>query len=193
MILLALGLFIFLGLHSTRIVSEDGRARAIAWIGEGRWKGLYSLVSLVGFVLIIWGFGLARYDAATLWSPPSGARHLTLLLMLISIVLLAGYFFKTSHISTALHHPMLWAVLVWSVAHLSANGSAADVLLFGAFLVWSAADLLNSYARDRQNAVVYPTPSIAATLGAVIVGVALYALLVGGLHAWLFGVSPFAF
>ena len=125
MTILVLGLVIFLGLHSTRIVSESGRERAIARIGEGPWKGIYSLISVIGFVLIIWGFARARYDASQLWTPPPGARHVTMLLMLIALILLAGFFFKRSHIAVMTHHPMLWAVLVWSVGHLFANGSAA--------------------------------------------------------------------
>ena len=192
MIILAIGLVIFLGLHSTRIISDDGRAKAIARIGEGPWKGVYSLLSLFGFALIIWGFARARWDAPQFWSLPTGMRHVTMLLMLASMLLLGAYAFKKSHIATAVHHPMLWAVLVWSVAHLLANGSAADLLLFGAFLVWSAVDLASSYARDRRNCVVYPAPEGAATAGAVAVGLVLYAALVGGLHTWLFGVSPLA-
>jgi uncharacterized membrane protein len=192
MTLLVLGLVIFLGLHSTRIVSEGGRERAIARIGEGPWKGVYSLISVVGFVLIVWGFAQARYDAPQLWTPPTGARHITMLLMLIALILLAGFGFKRSHIAVITHHPMLWAVLVWSAGHLIANGSAADLVLFGAFLIWSAADLVSSYARDQRNGVVYPEPQLAATAGAVIVGLVVYALLIGGLHLWLFGVSPLA-
>jgi uncharacterized membrane protein len=87
---------------------------------------------------------------------------------------------------------MLWAVLLWSVGHLFANGSAADLLLFGAFFVWSAADLVSSYARDRRNGVVYPAPELGATAGAVALGLVVYALLIGGPHLWLFGVSPLA-
>ena len=192
MMILVLGLVIFLGLHSTRIVSERGRERAIARIGEGPWKGVYSALSVIGFVLIVWGFARARYDAPQLWTPPAGARHITMLLMLISLILLASYGFKRSHIAVISHHPMLWAVLLWSAGHLFANGSAADLLLFGAFLVWSAADLANSYARDRRNGVVYPEPELGATAGAVVVGLVVYALLIGGLHLWLFGVSPLA-
>ena len=192
MAILVLGLVIFLGLHSTRIVSESGRERAIARLGEGPWKGMYSALSVIGFVLIVWGFARARYDASQLWTPPAGTRHITMLLMLISLILLASYGFKRSHITAAVHHPMLWAVLLWSAGHLFANGSAADLLLFGAFLVWSAADLASSYARDRRNGVVYPESQFSATVGAVVVGLVIYALLIGGLHLWLFGVSPLA-
>ena len=192
MTILILGLVLFLGLHSTRIVSESGRERAIARFGEGPWKGMYSLISAIGFVLIVWGFARARYDAPQLWTPPAGARHITMLLMLIALILFASFLFKRSRITAVVHHPMLWAVLVWSVGHLLANGSAADLLLFGAFLVWSAADLATSYARDKRNGIVYPAPQVRATAGAVVAGLVVYALLIGGLHLWLFGVSPLA-
>jgi uncharacterized membrane protein len=192
MTILVLGLVIFLGLHSTRIISESGRERAIARIGEGPWKGVYSALSAIGFVLIVWGFARARYDAPQVWTPPTGARHITMLLMLVALILLAGFLFKRSHIAVMTHHPMLWAVLAWSAGHLFANGSAADLLLFGAFFVWSALDVASSYARDRRNGIVYPEPQVGATIGAIVVGLVVYALLIGGLHLWLFGVSPLA-
>ena len=192
MLILALGLVIFLGLHSTRIVAERGRAKAIARLGEGPWKGTYSLLSLVGFVLIVWGFARARWDAPLLWAPPVWAGHVTILLMLFSLILLSASGLKKSHIAVAGHHPMVWSVVIWSAGHLLANGSAADLLLFGAFLVWAAADLVSSYARDRWNAIVYPSPEWGATIGAIVVGVVLWGLFIGGLHLWLFGVSPLA-
>ena len=192
MSILVLGLVIFLGLHSTRIISESGRAKAIARFGENAWKGIYSLLSAIGLVLIVWGFARARYDAPQLWAPLPGARAVTILLMLVSMLLLAGYFVKRSHIAVAVHHPMVWSVAVFGLAHLIANGSAADVVLFGAFLLWALADLASSYARDRRNSVVYPVPSLAATIGAIVLGVALWVVIGRFLHFWLFGVSPMA-
>lgn len=192
MAILVLGLVVFLGRHSTRIVSESGREKAIARIGEGPWKGGYSLISAIGFVLVVWGFARERFQAPQLWTPPPGARHTTMLLMLAALILLASYLFKRSHITAAVHHPMLWSVLSWSLAHLIANGSAADLVLFGAFLVWSVADLASAYARDRRNGVIYPAPDLAATAGALAIGLVAYGLLLGGLHLWLFGVSPLA-
>ena len=192
MAMLVLGLVIFLGLHSTRIVAEPGRAKAIARLGEGPWKGAYSLLSLIGFALIIWGFGQARSNAAELWTPPVWTRHTTILLMLFSLILIGGYFFKKSHIAVAVHHPMVWGVALWSAGHLLANGSTADLVLFGAFLIWAVADLASSYRRDQRNAAVYPSPNWGATVGAILVGFVLWAALLGGLHLWLFGVSPVA-
>ncbi len=189
---LVLGLVIFLGLHSTRIAAEPLRAQAIARLGEGPWKGLYSLLSAIGFVLIVWGFAQARSDAVLLWTPPEGARHATIALMFVSMLLLAGYFFKQSHIAVAVHHPMVWSVAVFGLAHLIANGSAADVVLFGAFFVWALADLASSYARDRRNSVVYAEPNWGATIGAIVVGLVLWVVIALWLHLWLFGVAPLA-
>jgi uncharacterized membrane protein len=190
MVVLVLGLVIFLGIHSTRIVAEGGRAKAIAGLGEGPWKGVYSLLSLIGFAFIVWGFAQARWSAPVLWTPPIWTRHTTILLMLFSLILIGAYIFKKSHIAAAVHHPMVWGVAIWAFGHLIANGSAADLLLFGAFLVWAIADLAGSYGRDVRNAVVYPSPNWGATLGAVALGVVLWVVLLGGVHLWLFGVSP---
>ncbi len=193
MAVLVLGLVIFLGLHSTRIIAEGGRAKAIARLGEGPWKGVYSLLSLIGLALIVWGFGQARWNAAAeLWVPPIWTRHTTILLMLISLILIGAYIFKRSHIAVATHHPMVLGVAIWAAGHLIANGSAADLVLFGAFLVWAVADLVSSYGRDARNAVVYPAPNWGATIGAIVLGVVLWLALLGGLHLWLFGVSPMA-
>src|SRR5215475_10863064 len=111
MAILVLGLLIFLGLHSIRIVSESGRERAIARFGEGPWKGIYSALSAIGLVLIVWGFARARYDAPLVWTPSPGARHIAMLLMLIALILLASYLFKRSYMAVWTHHPMVWAVL----------------------------------------------------------------------------------
>lgn len=189
MAMLVLGLVIFLGIHSVRIAAEGGRAKAIARLGEGPWKGVYSLLSLIGFAFIVWGFGRARSTAPMLWTPPIWAPH-TILLMLFSLILIGAYVFKKSHIGARVHHPMVWGVAIWAVAHLIANGSAADLLLFGAFLVWAVADLASSYGRDVRDGAVYPSPNWGATLGAVALGVVLWIALLGGLHLWLFGVSP---
>jgi uncharacterized membrane protein len=192
MAILALGLLIFLGLHSIRIVGGDLRSEAIARLGEGPWKGVYSLVSVIGLVLIVWGFAEARWNAPILWAPPIWARHITLTLMLISFILLGAYIFKRSHVAVAVHHPMVWGVVVWSAGHLLANGSAADVLLFGAFLVWGVADLWSAFGRDRLNAIGYPAPEWGATIGAIVLGGVFWIAFLAGVHQWLFGVSPLA-
>ena len=114
MAILALGLVIFLGLHSTRIFAEGGRAKAIARLGEGPWKAIYSLLSIIGFFLIVRGFAQARWNVVELWTPPVWARHITILLMFFSAILIGAYIFKKSHFAVAAHHPMVWSVAIWA-------------------------------------------------------------------------------
>jgi len=97
-------------------------------------------------------------------------------------ILIGAYIFKKSHFAVAAHHPMVWSVAIWAAGHLLSNGSSADLLLFGAFLVWAVANLRSSYARDRRNAMTYPAPNWGATIGAVLLGVVMWIALLGGLH-----------
>lgn len=188
MLWLVLGLVIFLGAHSVRIVAPAWRdARIAAW-GEGTFKGLYSLASAIGLVLIVWGYGKAWEDPVLLYDSPVWTRHLAALLMLLSFVALAVYMLPAGRLKPILKHPMLLAVKIWALAHLIANGDLASVVLFGAFLLWAAADRV---AAKRRGATV-PKPGPATMdLAAVAVGVVLYLLFVWRLHVWLIGVAPF--
>ncbi|MEG1323282.1 MAG: NnrU family protein [Janthinobacterium sp.] len=191
MTVLILGLLLFLGLHSVRIVADDWRSAQLARLGDKRWKGLYSLVAFVGLGLIIWGYGLARQQPQVLWTPPMGLRHASALLMLFSLILLAAANVPRNRIKTLVHHPMLLGTQFWAVAHLLANGNVADVLLFGGFLVWSSVDLYSAVQRDRAAGMAYPGGTVAGTLLAIVAGCLLWLLLAFWLHGVLFGVRPF--
>lgn len=190
MLVLIVGLAIFLLAHSIRIVAPGWRDRVIAERGEGAWKGLYSLVSLVGFVLIVWGYGLARQDPIVLYSPPVWMRHITLVLMMPVFVLLAAAYIP-GRIKSAVKHPMLTAVKLWAFAHLLANGTLADVLLFGLFLAWAVWDRI---AVKRRPAAPAPVSMAAPPAGndiiALVIGATLYVVFLLFLHQWLIGVSP---
>ncbi len=190
MTMLVLGLVLFLGVHSTRIVADGWRTRTIARIGEKPWKGLYALASVAGFVLLVWGYGLARHNPVVLWTPPAGMQHLSALLMAVALVMLVATYVPGNGIKARLHHPMLLSVKVWAVAHLLANGTLADLLLFGGFLAWAVLCFRSARQRDRASGVVYAPGKTVPTLVAVVVGMALWAALVMGGHAWLFGVRP---
>ena len=184
---LAAGLAVFLGMHSIAIFAPGLRARAQGSLGEGAWKAVYGLISLVGFVLIIHGFGLARQTPVILYVPPHWMRHVTFLFMLpVFPLLLAAYL--PGRIKTAAQHPMLAAVKFWAFGHLLSNGMLADVLLFGAFLAWAVADRI-SLKRRPQRAIPAPAGRFNDLL-AVVLGLALYALFIGWAHLRLFGVSP---
>jgi uncharacterized membrane protein len=187
--LLIAGLVLFLGIHSVAIVAPSFRARTIQRMGEGAWKGLYSLISLAGFVLICYGFGLARQAPVVLYSPPTWLRHLAFLLMLpVFPLLIAAYL--PGRIKTAAKHPMLAAVKFWAFAHLLANGSLADVLLFGGFLAWAVVDRISVKRRAMPQVLRTAPPGPWNDAIAVVLGLAVYALLIGWAHVRLFGVSP---
>lgn len=191
MTLLIVGLVLFLGVHSVRIVAEGWRQRTIARLGEGAWKGLYSVVSLLGLVVLIWGYGQARLDPTVLWAAPLWTRHLASLLVLLAFVLLVAAYVPGNHLKARLHHPMVLAVKVWALAHLLANNTLADLLLFGGFLLWSVLDFRAARGRDRRQGTVYPPGQAAKTVVTVIGGVAAWAVFAFWAHQALFGVSPF--
>lgn len=190
MIYLGLGLIIFLGVHSLRIVSDGWRTRAIARVGLQPWKGVYALASVVGFVLLVWGYGEARHASAALYNPPLFTRHVAVLLMLISLVLVVATYVPRNHFKAALGHPMYAGIKVWAVAHLISNGRLADVILFGAFLIWAIAGFVVSRKRDRAAGTAYPAGDALGTVLTVTIGVGVWAALVSGLHLWLIGVAP---
>ena len=193
MLMLILGLVLFLGIHSVSIVSVNGRNRLAQQMGEGPWKGLYSLVSLAGFVLIVVGYGAAREAPVLLYSLPNGFRHLAALLMLpVFVLLLATYL--PGRIQRAAKHPMLLAVKLWALSHLLANGTLADVLLFGGFLAWAVVDRISVKKRaaaGRLRAGPVLPGSKANDAIALVGGLGLYVLFVVWAHAFLIGVRPF--
>ena len=188
---LILGLLLFLGLHSVRIVADGWRSRSIARIGQGPWKGLYTLLSLAGLALIVWGFGQARATPTVLWATPVWTRHLAALLMLVSLVLLAAAYVPGNQIKARLHHPMVLGVKAWAGAHLLANNTLAELLLFGGFLAWAVLNFRAARQRDRAAGAVYPAGTLGATLVAVLAGLLAWAVLAFWAHGWLFGVRPF--
>ena len=190
MTVLIAGLILFLGVHSTRIIAEGWHMRMASRLGEGAWKGLYSVVSVAGFALLVWGYGLARQQPVVLWSPPVGTRHVAALLMVFSFVLLAATYVPRNWIKARLHHPMVLAVKTWAVAHLLANGNMADVLLFGSFLVWAALSFRAARQRDRAARTVYADGTASGTAITVVVGLLAWAGFTFWAHAWLIGVHP---
>ncbi len=188
MVILILGLAIFLGMHSVVIFFPDLRSRAVARFGEGVWKSLHGMISLIGLALIVQGFGLARQAPTVLYVPPGFLRMVTFLLMLpVFPLIFAAYL--PGRIKTAMKFPMLAAVKFWALAHLLANGGLADVLLFGGFLAWAVLDRISLKRRPPlaiRTVVAGPLNDVIA----VLLGLAVYALFIGWAHQRLFGVSP---
>lgn len=192
MSLLIVGLLLFLGVHSVRIVAEGWRGRTLARLGEPAWKGLYSVVSLAGFALIVWGYGVARQHPVVLWQPlPAAVKHVASLLTLAAFVLLAAAYVPRNAIKARLRHPMVLGVKAWALAHLLANHTLADLLLFGSFLVWAVLDYRAARARDRAQGTVYASGQAVGTFATVVVGVGAWAAFAFWAHAAWVGVRPF--
>ena len=191
MALMILGLVLFLGVHSTRIFADQWRSAQIARLGPHRWKGLYAAVSLAGFVLLIWGYGLARGEPAVLYSPALWARHLAAPLTLLAFILIAAAYVPGTRIKARIGHPMVAGVKAWALAHLLANGNLADVVLFGSFLVWAIVDFIALRRRDRVAGTVYATGPVMRDVSAVVIGLVAWAVFAFWLHGPLIGVRPF--
>jgi uncharacterized membrane protein len=188
--LMVAGLIVFLGVHSMRVFAEPLRAQWVARLGDKPWKGLYALASLVGFVLLVYGYGLARQSPITVWAPPRGMAHLAALLTLVAFVMLVAAYVPGNGIKARLHHPMVLAVKVWALAHLLSNGTLADMVLFGAFLVWSVLLFRASRQRDRVQGTVYAPGVASRTWLTGVVGLGAWGVFAFWGHARLIGVSP---
>lgn len=191
MSMLLLGLVLFLGLHSLRIIAGGWRSRLIARLGEGAWKGTYSLMSIASFVLLLWGFSQARLQPVLLYTPPVWLRHANALFTLAAFVLVAAAYVPRNHIKSALGHPMYAGIKVWALGHLLATGMLHDVMLFGAFLIWAVAGFAVSRRRDRRDGVTYPPGTPMGDVLALVIGAAAWALFAFFLHARWIGVAPF--
>lgn len=191
MTVLVLGLVLFLGVHSVRIVAEEWRAATLERVGEKAYKGLYTVLSLAGFGLLVWGYGLARHEPVVLWGqPPVWTRHLASLLTLAAFVLLVAAYVPGNAIKAKLHHPMVLGVKVWAFAHLIANNTLADLLLFGSFLLWAVLDFRSARRRDRAAGTVIAAGPASRTVVTVVVGVLAWAAFAFWGHRILIGVSP---
>ena len=184
---LMLGLVVFFGGHSISLLAIGWRNRAAERLGTRAWQALYSIAALLGFYLLVTGYGAARASAEVLYVSPYWLRYVAALLMLpVFVLALASVF--SGRIQVRARHPLLLATLFWAVAHLLTNGSVADLLLFGTFLLWAVAVLVSLERRPARRKIALPV-SRANDAIAVVGGLALYAIFILWLHARLFGVS----
>lgn len=182
-----LGLVLFPGVHllTTR---RELRASIVKAMGEGAYKIIYSLVSIAGLVLIIWGFG--HYRAAGMipvWTPPTAFKHITVALMLPAVILVVASYIR-GRIYTTLKHPMLAGVKLWAFAHLLANGDLGSIILFGSFLGWAVYDRISLKHRTDAGAPPIPVGGTTNDLIAIAVGVIAYVALAFAFHPVVIGV-----
>jgi uncharacterized membrane protein len=186
MTMLIAGLVLFLGVH-TFTTLRAARSAVVQRLGEGPYKGLYSLVSAVGLVLIVWGFGRYRSDGyVPVWTPPGWLHPVALVLMWLSFVALAAAYSPAGGIKGMLRHPMLVSVKAWALAHLLVNGDLGSMILFAAFLTWAVYDRIAVKKRGdggARSASGYGAGDVIALAAGSVAYAALF-----WLHPWLFGV-----
>lgn len=185
------GLVLLLGVHSVGAVAPVFRDRRVASLGLGPWKGIYSLVSLAGLALIIWGFAIARRDPVVVWHPPAWMPHVTALFAVIGFVLIAAAYIPGSRIKAMLGHPMLAGVKTWAFGHLIGNGTLAGIVLFGAIVLWSAWMFATLRRRDRAAGKTYAAGSGARDVAVVVAGIVAALVFAKYLHGPLIGLAPF--
>ena len=182
-----IGLLGFLGLHSLRIAAPAWREARIAAMGDKAWKGIYSLLSIAFFVLMIWGYGQMRQHPVLVWQPPLALRHVGMLLVVIAFVLIVAAYVPNNAIRARLGHPMILGIKTWAFAHLLMSGWLHSMLLFGAFLLWAIFGYADMRKRPRDAAA---KPSVAMTLITVAAGILFAAVFAMFLHGMLIGVKP---
>jgi uncharacterized membrane protein len=187
MIYLVLGLGLFLGMHSISIVAPAWRDRTAARLGNA-WRGLYSLITIAGLIVIVWGYGIARQNPVMLYAPPAWTHYITAVLMLpVFTLFLAAYL--PGRLKGAFKHPMLLSVMLWAVAHLIATGMLANVVLFGGFLAWAVADLISFRWRTQRPIPMAPSMKLNDGI-AIVAGLVVYIVFEHWLHVRLIGVQP---
>ena len=188
MVVMLIGLILFLGSHSLGMF-PDLRHRLVEVYGPKVFKIGYSLVALIGFALICYGFGLYRSEGwVQLWMPPKGMRHLALLLMLFAFIALAASGPKLGYIKMRLKHPMLVGVKTWALAHLLANGDLGGMILFASLLAWAVVDRISYRWRPVDGVADAPSPNVRVDVIAVVTGVIAYGAMLF-LHPYLIGVA----
>ena len=191
MLLLILGLILFLGMHSVRIFAEDFRTAQISKRGEGVWMGIYSAISILGLMLIIWGYADARETAQILWNPPLWTEHLATLLTLPAFILFGAAYVPNTKMKEVLGHPMILGTKLWALAHLLSNGTSADVLLFGAFLLWAVLDFRAARKRTKAAGTTFEFAGYSRDAIAIVFGLAVWVVFSMYLHEMWIGVKPF--
>lgn len=183
---LILGLVVFFGVHSISLLALGWRNGVAQRLGSRAWQGIYSIAALLGFYLLVTGYGAARASAAVLYVSPVWSRYVAALLMLPAFTLALASALP-GRIKARTQHPLLLATMLWAVAHLLTNGSVADLLLFGTFLGWSVAVRISLDRRPARPAIALRGSSANDAI-AVIGGIVLYVTFLLWLHARWIGV-----
>jgi len=188
--ILILGLIVFIGAHLF-VTRREARAAAIARMGMGAYKGVFSLVSLVGLVLIAFGFaGYRAFGWIDVWDPPTWTRHLAIPLVWLAFISVTAAYIR-GDIARLLKHPMLVGIKLWAVAHLIANGDLGSIVLFGSILAWAVVDRITLKHRSDAGAPAFPQGGRKNDIIAIVVGTIIFLAFGYVFHPLWIGVPVF--
>ena len=209
MAMLIIGLVVFLLPHSLSIFAPQWKREKSQSLGS-IFKAVYAIVSLIGLVLMVYGYSQTRINPVFVWNPPAVMAHITALLLLFAMVLLVAAYVPGNRIRTAVGHPMLAATKIWGFAHLLSNGRLGDIILFASLMFWAVALYVTLRRRDRLaiagqvgqpgsgstdsgTGVGKRGSAALPTVITVIAGIGLWVFFAVWLHLRLIGVAPFGF
>jgi uncharacterized membrane protein len=191
MLILVVGLIIFFCLHSVRLVAPQWRESSMASHGAMRWKMRFGMVTLIATAFIVMGYMQVRLEPVWLWFPPVWTRHLAGLLVLVALFFVGSALVPNTTMKKKVGYPMLIAVKIWAFAHLISNGTLADVMIFGSFLIWSIVSFAVYRRRDRKAGVVRDQESgVQFDLAAFTFAMVSWFAIAFYLHQAIIGVSP---
>ena len=185
MVLLIVGILLFAGVHLVPSLAPALKASWLGRLGEGGYKGTFSLLLLASFALIITGW---RSTQPEFIYTPSAALHHPALLLLVIAFLLMVVSSRKSRLGLLLRHPQLSGVTVWGIAHLLLNGDNRSLVLFGGLGLWALVEMPLINRRDGPRETPEAVPAAADVKLVVVALVAFGVLYV--VHPWIAGVSP---
>lgn len=191
MTIFIIGLVLFLGMHSVMIFAPNWSRAQIEKIGENKWHGIYSIISLIGFLLIIWGYAEASDAVTIVWYPPLWSKYLASVFIFLSFIFLTAAYIPGTKMKSVIGHPMIIGVKLWAFGHLLTNGTLLDIILFGSFLLWAILDFRSSRQKDRAENKVYEFVGYQRDAIAIVLGLVSGLIFVLYLHGPLIGVAPF--
>ncbi|TNC91506.1 NnrU family protein [Thalassolituus sp.] len=192
MTLLLAGILLFVGGHSINLVAPKFRLNMIERLGLNPWKGIYSVVAGIGLACLIFGYGEARAEGYWLWNPPLWTKHLATLLIFVAVLFLTASHVPGNRLQVAVGHPMYLGIKIWAFAHLLANGTVQDLLLFGSLLIWGVFGFTVSRRRDRQAGITREYQGLSRDVITLVISVLVWAGITFWLHQLLIGVAPVA-
>ncbi|WP_370337904.1 NnrU family protein [Parvularcula marina] len=181
------GLALFIGIHLFTGLARGPRAAIIGKIGAMPYKGLFSLITLAGLILLIYGWKQV-VPGEPYYVLPDWVRYITYFCVWIALILTVAANLPAGKIAAMAKHPMVLGMKLWAFGHLLANGDLRSVILFGAVLAWGVIDRI---ALKKRGDMGRPFKTGFGDVLAITIGTAGFAVILLWAHVYIAGVPLF--